>query len=68
MTQVDYMLFLKLRVQQIQALPNSVEWIPNSWILFLIPSNMSGKPRKGFHKSRNHFRSLKLHLPIDSSP
>lgn len=68
MTQVDYMLFLKLRVRRIQALPNSIRWIHNSWILFLIPPNMSVKPIKGFHNPRNHFLGLKLHLPIDSSP
>ena len=68
MTQVDYMFFLKLRVRRIQALPNSVQWIPNSWILFLITPNMSGKPKEGFQNLIKHFISLKLHLPINSSP
>ena len=55
MTQVMYMLFLEFWVCRIQALPNSVWWIPNSWILFLISSSMSGKPRKCTHQSSNHF-------------
>ena len=58
MTQLKHMLFLKFWVWRIQALPNLVRWIPNSWILFLIPSNMSGNPRKCFFKSRNHCISL----------
>ena len=67
MNQVMYMLFLEFWVCQIQALPNFVRWIPNSWILFLISSSMSGKPRKFFHKSRKYHISLILHLLIESS-
>ena len=55
MTQVMYMLFLEFWVWWIEALPNSVWWIPNSWILFLISYSMSGKPRKCTHQSRNNF-------------
>jgi hypothetical protein len=66
MTQVMYMLFLEFWECQIQALPNSIWWIPNSWILFLISSSMFGKPIKFTHQSSNHFLSLILHLPISS--
>ena len=68
MTQVDYMHFLKFWVQSIQALPNSIWWLPNFGILFPTPPNMSGKHRKKLHHIINHFLSLILHLPIDSTP
>ena len=67
MTQVMYILFLEFWVCWIQALPNSVWWIPNSWILFLISYSMSRKPIKCTHQSRNHFLVSFMHLPINSS-
>ena len=67
MTQVDFMHFPMFCVLSIQALPNSVRWPQNSWILFPNPPNMSRKPRKGFHNLINHFHNLIFHLPVDSS-
>ena len=58
MTRVDFMCFLKFRVRLIQALPNSVRWLPNSRILFLTPPNMCGKAKKRIHNPRNHILSL----------
>ena len=68
MTQVDFMLFLKLWVRSIQALPNPVRWFPNSGILFLNSPNMYRKSIQGIYNMRNIFFSLIVNLPLDSSP
>ena len=46
MTQVDFMLFLRLWVWSIQALPNLVWCFPNSGILLLSSPNMYRKANK----------------------
>ena len=68
MFQVRYIHFLKFWAEQIQALPNSVWWFPNSRILFPTSPNMSKKPIQIIQNSRNKFYSPILHLLIDSSP
>ena len=68
MTQLDFMLFLRFRVQSIQALPNPVICFPNYEILFLITPNMNGKDSKIIYNPINHFSNLILNLPLDSSP
>ena len=67
MTQVDFMLFLRFWVRSIQALPNLVRWLPNSGILFITPPHVCGKSKKSIKIPRNHFFSLILHLPVNSS-
>ena len=68
MTQVDFMLFLKLWVWSIQALPNPVWYFPNYGTLFLKPSNIYRKDNKSIYNLISHIFSLILNLPIDSSP
>ena len=68
MFEVRFIHFLKFWAEQIQALPNSVRWLPNSGILFPTSPNMYGKPIKRIQNSRKNFYSLILHLPVDSSP
>ena len=68
MTQVDFMLFLKLCVWLIQALHNLVRCFPNSWIPFLITHNMYRKDNKTILNPINRVFSLILNLPIDSPP
>ena len=53
MFQVRYIHFLKFWVEQTQAFPNSVWWLPNSRILFPTSPNMSGKPIKIIHSLKN---------------
>ena len=55
MFQVRYIHFLKFWAEQIQALPNSIRWLPNFGILFPTSPNMSRKPQKIIHNSRKHF-------------
>jgi hypothetical protein len=68
MTQVDFMLFLKLRVWSIQAPPNHVRCFPNPRILFLFYPNIYMKSNQIILNLRNHFFSLILNLTLDSSP
>ena len=62
------MLFLKVWVQSIQALPNPIKCFPNYGFLFLITPNMCGKSKKNIHNPRKHILGLILNLPIHSSP
>ena len=68
MTQVDFMLFLRLWVWLIQALPNHVWCFPNSKILFLKYSTMYVQSNKIIYNRKNHMFSLILNLTLDSSP
>ena len=68
MTQVDFKLFLTLRVQAIQASPNFVRYFINSWVLYQIYPNLYRKDIEGIFNPTNLFFSLILNLPLDSSP
>jgi hypothetical protein len=68
MTQVDFMLFLRLWIWLIQALPNLVRCFPNLGILFPNSPNMYRKYNKCIYNMINNIFSLILNLLIDSSP
>ena len=68
MTQVDFMLFLKLWVWSIQTLPNPVRCFPNPGILFPNSPNIYRQDIHSIFNPTNLFFSLILNLPLDSSP
>ena len=68
MTEVDFMLFLKLQVGLIQALPNPVRSFTNSGVLFPNSHNLYRKYIEGILHPSNLIFSLILNLLIDSSP
>ena len=68
MNQVDFMLFLRLRVRSIQSLPNPVRYFPNSGILSPNSPHVYKKYFQIIFNARNIFFSLIFNLPLDSSP
>ena len=67
MTQVDFMLFLRLWVRSIQALPNLVRSFPNPRFLSQNSPNIYMKSIQGIFNLRNIFFNLILNPPLDSS-
>ena len=68
MTKVDVMLFLKVWVWLMQALPNHVRSFTNSWVLSPKYPNVYRKYIQGIFNSWNLYFNLILNLPLNSSP